>query len=106
MSPSSACTRSRWPVAVSVPLLVRSCPGKAAGEPAELRWSGGPALRCRHGFVINCPLSGFAGQSSLPAAGEARARGRARGAPRAGHGARHQCHERSLEPECRQEPSP
>jgi len=81
MNPSSACTRSRWPVAVSVPLLARSCPGK----PPENRLnSAGPALRCRHGFVINCPLSGFAGQS-----------------PRAGHGARRQRHERSLEPECR-----
>ena len=75
MSPPSACQPSRRPAAVSVPLLVRSCPGKAAGEPAELRRSRRPALRCRHGFVINCPLSGFAGQSSLPAAGEARAQG-------------------------------
>jgi hypothetical protein len=42
MNPSSACTRSRWPVAVSVPLLARSCPGK----PPENRLnSAGPGIR-------------------------------------------------------------
>jgi hypothetical protein len=86
MSPPFACKRSRWPVAVPRPLLVRSCPGKAAGEPAGPRRSGRPAFRCGQGFVINCPLSGFADQLSLAAAGEPRAQGRARGAPRAERG--------------------
>jgi hypothetical protein len=30
MNPPSACTRSPWPAAVPVPLLVRSCPGTVA----------------------------------------------------------------------------
>jgi hypothetical protein len=77
MSPPFACKRSRWPAAVPRPLLVRSCPGKAAGEPAGPHRAGRPAFRCRQGFVINCPLIGFANKPSLPAAAEPRAQGSA-----------------------------
>ncbi len=49
MNPPSACTRSPWPAAVPVPLLVRSRPGtvpRHAGGTETVLVGHAPASRC------------------------------------------------------------